>query len=296
MTPLAANILKQCLSVSRRDFPELAAIRDQIRDIHCFERSSVDDLVEDLASKFEADAARGSFDGTLAFLPAEKTWIEVNRRQQLQTMLQNSELTDNEENVSSSSLITGRSAWLLVQDGDRAHITGFAERSDGGFAEGYRGDILLHTDRPILLSPTNLDVRTGLPNSFLKKTLSFITFEIYAALALINSPRIIGRVQHMPHRGLEKRLRGERQIIGHFPLNAWTEIKLEVSPPKDLSDAGEFEAHLTGRKALHFCRAHLRIRYGQLEFVRAHWRGDPTLGTKRSRYILTPPHELRDPS
>lgn len=112
----------------------------------------------------------------------------------------------------------------------------------------------------------------------------FVVRFIATVLAMINTPKIIGRRQHMPHRGLEKRLLARRPNIGKFPLQAWTEILLHVSPPKDASAAEPIEAHLTGSKALHFCRAHLRIRLGQLERVRAHWRGDPSLGIKRSRY------------
>lgn len=106
-------------------------------------------------------------------------------------------------------------------------------------------------------------------------------------LAMINTPRIVGRRQHMPHRGLEKDLLRARPVVGKFPLHAWTEIKLEVSPPR-IENSDVHEAHLTGARALHFCRAHLRIRNGYLEIVRAHWRGDASLGIKQSRYSVIP--------
>lgn len=106
-------------------------------------------------------------------------------------------------------------------------------------------------------------------------------------LAMINTPKLIGRVQHMPHRGLEKRLLKNRKNIGRFPLRAWTEIKLHIAPPRDASGDGSVEAHYTGQRPLHFCRAHLRIKMGRIELVKAHWRGDPSLGIKRSRYKLT---------
>ncbi|GLK86659.1 hypothetical protein GCM10017653_47290 [Ancylobacter defluvii] len=110
-----------------------------------------------------------------------------------------------------------------------------------------------------------------------------------AFLAFINTPRIIGRRQHMPHRSLERKLVAQRAVVGKFPLHAWTEIKLHVTPPEDLSDELSHEAHLTGERALHFCRAHLRIRLGKLEVVRGHWRGDAALGIRRSRYVLQGP-------
>ena len=111
----------------------------------------------------------------------------------------------------------------------------------------------------------------------------------YAELAmiLINSPHIIGRRQHMPHAGLERQL--TRGLAGgKFPLHAWTEIKLQVAKPVEIDDGEPHEAHLTGRRALHFVRKHIRIRLGQLEYVSAHWRGDPSIGIKRSRYTVKP--------
>tara|TARA_B100000678_G_scaffold13657_1_gene10724 strand:+ start:3132 stop:3944 length:813 start_codon:yes stop_codon:yes gene_type:complete len=111
--------------------------------------------------------------------------------------------------------------------------------------------------------------------------------DAYVTLAFINTPRIVGRKQHMPHKGLQKRLLSRRRSLGHFPLHGWTEIKLEITPhPKDLSDQESKEAHLTGERALHYCRAHLRLKGGKIEYVRGHWRGDASLGIKRSRYIL----------
>jgi hypothetical protein len=110
-----------------------------------------------------------------------------------------------------------------------------------------------------------------------------------AALALINTPRIIGRRQHMPHQGMQRKIAAGKKMVGKFPLKAWTEIKLEVMPP--VIDGGQHEARLTGGKALHFCRAHLRIRMGHLERVSAHWRGDPSLGIKQTRYSVIPPRQ-----
>lgn len=111
---------------------------------------------------------------------------------------------------------------------------------------------------------------------------------IYGALALINTPRTIGRKQHMPHAGLQRKLAAARGMVGKFPLRAWTEIVLEVRPPR-IEGQKVYEARLTGEKCLHFCRAHLRIRNGSLEYVSAHWRGDPALGIKQTRYRLERP-------
>jgi len=110
---------------------------------------------------------------------------------------------------------------------------------------------------------------------------------ILVVLSMINTPKIVGRRQHMPHRGLERRLLRNRPNIGKFPLHAWTEIQLKISDPRDASEDGSVEAHYTGQRALHFCRSHLRIRMGRLELVKAHWRGDASLGVKRSRYKVS---------
>jgi len=106
-------------------------------------------------------------------------------------------------------------------------------------------------------------------------------------LAMINSPKIIGRQQHTPHVGLQRALARSRGLVGRFELQPWTEIKLHVTPP-DVTEHEAKEVRLTGAKALHFCRSFLRVRLGRLELVSAHWRGDKTLGIKRSRYVVQP--------
>jgi hypothetical protein len=114
-------------------------------------------------------------------------------------------------------------------------------------------------------------------------------------LLFINSPKVIGRRQHMPHRGLERALMQKMGCGGMFPLRAWTEIKLEIGPPKVLNGEPSKEAHLTGERALHFCRKHIRVRLGRLEIVRSHWRGDPALGIVQSRYKVRSLRETHAP-
>jgi hypothetical protein len=116
--------------------------------------------------------------------------------------------------------------------------------------------------------------------------LLWVHFWLYAALALINTPRIIGRRQHMPHERVEREKLKGLGLVGKFPLHAWTEIILKVAPPDVRTGEPSTEAHLTGERCLHFVRTFLRVRMGQLEYVDAHWRGNPALGMKRSRYRL----------
>lgn len=111
--------------------------------------------------------------------------------------------------------------------------------------------------------------------------------EIHMLLIMINTPCIVGRRTHHPHRGLERELLNKQKLVGSFPLRAWTEIKLEVTKPPEIDDGRPHEAHLTGQRCLHFCRAHLRVWYRELIFVSSHWRGNGALGIKQSRYLVT---------
>ena len=53
-----------------------------------------------------------------------------------------------------------------------------------------------------------------------------------------------------------------------------------------LAQEGQRQEAITGERCLHYCRTYLRVRMGMLEYVEGHWRGNPALGMKRSRYRL----------
>lgn len=247
MTPLALRIVKELtLPVKRRTFDDRAGLLQRMDDVHCFECSEVVELARSLKGHFPTHG----IDERSTFLPAPKTWIEWRNP-------------------------SGRTGYLLEERNGAVRITGAV--SDGSWAINH-------------LLP--LDYRSKAQNPNLLRLSQYLadgdesSEEFLALLSIINTPRVIGRRQHMPHRGLERRLTRAMGVQGKFPLNAWTEIKLQVSPPKDMSGDASTEAHLTGQKALHFCRSHIRIRLGRLEVVRSHWRGDASLGIKRSRYKL----------
>jgi len=257
MTPLAAYLAKQIVARPKhregvwRDPKAIGDLRFALEDIHCFDITQCEELIFDFMQLYRRPDTGAALFDRLGFLPAPKTWLEWK---------------DSNGN---------RVAMLIRQvpdiDGiDRADTTAYC-------AEGSTrcGSISPSTGK-IFVDPKD----SGDPQ--IRKVVSFAVF----VLPLINSPKIIGRRQHMPNVGLERRLtRGLG--AGKFPLHAWTEILLQVSKPVDIDDGEPHEAHLTGRRALHFCRKHIRIRNGQLEYVRAHWRGDPALGIKRSRYTVT---------
>lgn len=224
-------------------------------DVHCFDVTDVHAMAVDFAGN--VGRIIGSPETT--FLPAPKTWIEY---------------THSKEATPPGEI--GRSGWLLEQSPKARSIVSITEAFQ-------QGDFFYSTHR----TKDCLDLETS-RNEFGLQLDGFGPDNLLIAyLLFINTPKVIGRQQHMPHRGLEKALIRDRKLIGHFPLHAWTEIKLQIGVPVDMRGKVGGEAHLTGNKALHFCRAHLRLRLGRLEFVRSHWRGDPALGIKQSRYKLS---------
>lgn len=74
------------------------------------------------------------------------------------------------------------------------------------------------------------------------------------------------------------------KALGIPPARDWTEIKLQINKPADIDDGQPHADRVTGQRALHFCRSHLRVKRGKLEYVRSHWRGDASLGIRRSTY------------
>jgi hypothetical protein len=113
---------------------------------------------------------------------------------------------------------------------------------------------------------------------------------LIADLFLINTPHIVGQKVHQPHAGLQRKIARAKGMVGKFPLHAWTEITLwcDADDMREAASDEAIEARFSGRKCLHFVRSFLRWRQGQLERVKAHWRGDPALGMKRSRYLAKP--------
>lgn len=252
MTPLAHRIVKELtLPVKHRTFKDQCGLLPRMNDIHCFEITDVLDAAFDLAhSEWKHDRTSDY----MAFLPAPKTWIEFTHK---------------------SSIF--RTGVLLESRGtDGAESRWAAGNADGFVSDPNVGWLKLSGDG--LIGSKHFRVR---PTT----TGSEWTLALYAVLAMINTPRIIGRVQHMPHRGLEKALLANRSLVGKFPLRAWTEIKLHITPPVIAGVPEPVEAHLTGRKAYHFVKAYTRVSSGKL--VAAYWRGDPSLGIIRSRYRVT---------
>lgn len=267
MTPLAHFMAKQLTRPVRdRRVHDQCNLLGNMDDIHCFECTDIIPAVREVLD----NARAGSCDrfvsttkqmiGEMGFLPASKTWIEWREDE-------------------------GRIAFLLTDGGANYSATVF-------HAFGVKGDNVAGTARGYMKLPLMLgvggDITLGLEEFDDAAQLDYL-FHLLVLLAFINTPRIVGRRQHMPHRGLERDLLRARPMVGKFPLHAWTEIKLEITPPCDVSDDPSIEAHYTGARALHFCRSYCRVRLGRLEVIRGHWKGDPSIGIRRSRYRVVPP-------
>jgi hypothetical protein len=246
MTPVAHYLAKQASLPRRERVISDPSILDLVKDIHCFEVTEISELANDLGARTQKS---GLVDTKYLFLPAPRTWLEfqVDLRNPIYT-----ELND-----------IKRMVFLLTEDKDKIYCNCLSYSSP---TKIHRADDLAFFKDKVI------DDDKGFSKPM-----------IYSYLACVNHPKIIGRRQHMPHRGLEKRLI-QTFGAGKFPLHAWTEIKLEVTPTLDARRDPSIEAHYTGKRALHFCRAHLRLWNGTLIFVSAHWRGDGAVGIKRSRY------------
>ncbi len=269
MTPLAAKIAKDhTLPINLRLMDDRHDLLSDFWDVHCFEMSEVWWSVKDIAQQ-EHDRSIGA-DGRYkplvilpetTFLPAPKTWIEWtgdNPKDRQGVLLSEAGplalctlvLFFPAENVFRTQYQTA----IVIRD----------------FDEGTAGEMRISKDERGLNREHQIN----------------LLYDIHAALAFINTPKIIGRIQHTPHRGLEKKLGASLGMQERFHLHDWTEIKLKITPLDETSDDTHNGEHLTGKRALHFCRSHLRIRLGRLERVRAHWRGDASLGIKQSKYRI----------
>jgi hypothetical protein len=269
MTPLAHYLAKQLVAPRTKrehiwvEEKNRATLREALTDVHCFETTEAIDLFNELVDSLKEQPIEKTDEiyGAYSFLPAPKTWIEWRHA-------------------------SGNRVATLIEEGKNWHsVTLFCELLASPLG---------------LISAKSGDYYDGIPNRNIERFLPTFISDLggdrsaiallataHTMLLLINSPKIIGRRQHMPHAGLERELT-KHFSAGKFPLHAWTEIKLEVAKPTEIDDGEPHEAHLTGRRALHFVRKHIRIRLGRLEYVNAHWRGDPAIGIKQSRYRVTP--------
>lgn len=272
MTPLAhAIVVDSALPLKDRRYGDLAKQLGMLDGLHFFECSAVADMAAEMAEKSCAAFLAGH--DQLAFLPAPRVLLDI---------------AGNPGFIGRDPKVT-RQALLL------------AERSDGkcdvtwilmghGRITTTPGVFMVIPLRGSVDRSTVHFSRDAVPGFGPDHASAMASF-IYSLLAMINTPRIIGRRVHSPHSGLQRKIAAAHRIPGKYPLQAWHELVLEVTPPRDESGIAPRETRLSGGKALHFVRCHLRIRLGQLELVSAHWRGDEALGLKQTRYRIVPPRK-----
>lgn len=256
MTPtFHAIAMETTKPLAQRRLVDRENVAKRLNEFHFFDVSNVAEMARDLGNRF---VKQGRPVGRLAFLPADAVALDFGKQPG----------------------IAHRTGVLLERHGDYAICrTAVADAHGCGVSdEAFWIELGANASDTIFCFG-----RDG----FEEQAAKWAPI-LYGALALINTPRTIGRRQHMPHAGLQRKLAAAHGMPGKFPLRAWTEIILEVRPPV-IEGERVHEARLTGGKCLHFCRAHLRIRNGTLEYVSPHWRGDGALGVKQSRYDVRPP-------
>ena len=188
------------LPMKRRTFDDHIGLLDIMDDVHCFECSDVLEAAKELAADLHK---RPNQIGRLAFLPAPKTWIEWREEDgRIGILLRELKSHKGEPVCAHLYYALDNLSW---------EHTGMLEL------------VGLLNHKPNAVVPLSMGGR--LSGSLEEK---ITTYLLYALLAMINTPRLIGRRQHMPHRGLERDLTRAMKPIGKYPLHAWTEIKLEV--------------------------------------------------------------------
>lgn len=264
MTPLATRIARELAKpvYSRRiEGCGANSLVQHFNGIHCFEVSEVIKTARDLHFKQLEDPLPKE----RLFYPAPKTWIEWRDTWTINAFLLFQPEPPRAPVILHASSDLGCKDFYVVKTSTNAlghwpHRTHTYESADAELRWNARWQWMI-------------EISSREP--------------IAALLALINTPQIVGRRQHMPSRAQEYEVMKRRGSGVQFPLRAWTEIRLEITPPRDAMLDEPHEAHLTGAKARHFVRQHLRIQHGKLVTVKAHWRGDAALGIKQSRYTVT---------
>jgi|SRR5215831_5021653 len=314
MTPLALELFEDLFGPAGIHIRPTPSVTDEdiksrrigrfldnlLREAKFFEMSAVVPLFGELSRRmFEEYEDHDRLDQRRAYLPAEKSWLEF-RAPGLNGVVEDRASLINAQFCLSKKELERVSYWYragFVFIG-RGTSTGVADR----FQIQYEtprppGPRIWRINRVGPLPLVNSGLRPqrsqlhrnadGQERRFDKSVSSVHDFTHYAMLALINSPRFIGQRGHYPHGRAEREALKRAKMVGKFPLRAWTEILLTVRPiPEDRSGAEPKEMHLTGERCLHFCRTYMRVRLGMLEYIEGHWRGDPALGMKRSRYVV----------
>jgi hypothetical protein len=321
MTPLATKIARELtLPVKQRRFDDTAGVLGLFdQDMHCFEVSALTNSVNSvLDGPLEADDVDGAWDvwneiATMIpgmFLPSPVTWLEqVFGGHRMACVLREhgggfslTTVHDGPRGGCSINMCKFRARGIL-EAGDRIDVFDLAEiEDDDGPSLTFDATKVLRGLTPENAKPEDLArleaareialLRVDKLNRKIERGNHMLDFTGAAhrfvgmcvlALDLINTPGLVGLRQHDPHRGLARRLATYRS--GSYPLRGWSEVVLKHQTR--IADETEHHTGVTYHKCLHFVRSHLRhYRDGKATVIPAHWRGDPALGIKRTRYLV----------
>lgn len=291
MTPLARALAEAAVSNPNwwRESGNKKLLAPFPNDVKCFEVSQVTELAYELADQAYA---RGNIVEALAFLPAPVTWIEHRYvREDGKSAIQAYLLVDRADKTASAVStigleINGKTIFVPAPLGDLRLLD--SSDPDGLAIDSaiiqQDIDVVRHSRKLVSGLYKLRDVPGYTPDEISDddalETQRVHSWWLYSVLSLINSPRIVGRSEHRVSSGLSKFLARKRGAP--YQLLPWHEIFLDITPPPEAEM--ESGTRLTGPRALHFCRQHIRIKRGKLEMVRAHYRGSADVGIAQTQY------------
>lgn len=306
------------LPIPQRRFDDQAAVLGLFdHDMHCFEISALANSVNSVLDEpLEDNDMDGAWDvwneiATMLpglFLPSPVTWLEqVFGGHRMACVLREhgsgfslTTVHDGPRGGCSIDMCKFR-ARASIEAGDRIDVFDLAEIEDeeaGGFK--FDASKALHGLTPETATPEQVSgllaaremayARVETLNRKIERGNHMLDFTGAAhrfigmcvlTLDLINTPGLVGLRQHDPHRGLAKKL----NMVGSYPLRSWSEVVLKhqtrTAEPTDRHTGATYH------KCLHFVRSHRRhYQNGKVTVIPAHWRGDPALGIKRTRYLV----------
>jgi hypothetical protein len=296
------------LPKERREADDRANVAGLIgREMHCFDVTAIATHVHDTMDEENMWPEIETMAPSI-FLPSPVTWLEMHvpeKRMRLAWIVGDEgegsfrlSMAGEGPDAPYSLPICIFRARSILELGERIEQTSLVDEAFGKDGErkpslldalgptgGERADQLEAKIGLLRLEEARLNRERGFINGVLEAE-RFINHGIafsVLALNLINTPGLVGLRQHDPHRGLARKLYAARG--GSYPLRGWSEIVLKHQTR--VAEPTEHHTGATFHKCLHFVRSHLRhYRDGKVTVIPAHWRGDPALGIKRTRYRI----------
>jgi hypothetical protein len=304
MTPLAAKIARQLtLPVKKRTFDNQDVLALFGQDMHCFDISAIAGPINDA---MQADNVWPDV-GTMLpnmFLPSPVTWLEFRLDLSRVAYV----ISSKSDGWFHADVIVGKGEPLAVpfadfrpcpifESPDRIAVRNcdknplIKQQYEKGYWDALKmRESMMATDlagRAAQVDLLTFEVeaqrekieRLNSQIEIFEAGHHVIAFAVMA-IDLINTPGLVGLKQHAPHADLARQL--ARTGVGKYPLRAWSEVMVKTHTTVSNED---HESGLSFRKCLHFVRSHQRhYRDGRVSIIPAHWRGDPALGIKRTRY------------